>query len=139
MPFEFFPSLDGKTIVGQVVYPDGTPADITTAAARRMEQALRTISERIADEEEKAGTSKTPVPADSTSPRGPVRLTFLRVGSAEAGNQGAGDRVSGSHVAQVQAEIHDATLRNVTSEQLIRWWREEAGVFPGAERVNFQA
>ena len=139
VPFEFFPSLDGKTIVGQVVYPDGTPADITTAAARRMEQALRTISERIADEEEKAGTSKTPAPADSTSPRGPVRLTFLRVGSAEAGNQGAGDRVSGSHVAQVQAEIHDATLRNVTSEQLIRWWREEAGVFPGAERVNFQA
>jgi multidrug efflux pump subunit AcrB len=39
----------------------------------------------------------------------------------------------------VQAEIHDATLRNVTSDQLIRWWREEAGVFPGAERVNFQA
>ncbi len=139
VPFEFFPSLDGKTIVGQVIYPDGTPADITTSAARRMEQALRRISERIDDEEQKAGTSKTPAPMDSSSPRGPVRLTFLRVGSAEAGNQGAGDRVSGSHVAQVEAEIHDATLRNVTSEQLIRWWREEAGVFPGAERVNFQA
>ncbi|MFM2216168.1 MAG: Multidrug resistance protein MdtC [Planctomycetota bacterium] len=139
VPFEFFPSLDGKTIVGQVIYPDGTPADITTSAARRMEQALRRISERIDDEEQKAGTSKTPTPMDSSSPRGPVRLTFLRVGSAEAGNQGAGDRVSGSHVAQIEAEIHDATLRNVTSEQLIRWWREEAGVFPGAERVNFQA
>lgn len=139
VPFEFFPSLDGKTIVGQVIYPDGTPADITTSAARRMEQALRRISERIDDEERQAGTSKTPAPVDSRSPRGPVRLTFLQIGSAESGNQGAGDRVSGSHVAQVKAEIHDATLRNVTSEQLIRWWRDEAGVFPGAERVNFQS
>ena len=139
VPFEFFPSLDGKTIVGQVIYPDGTPADVTTSAARRMEQALRRISERIDDEERKAGISKTPSPVDSSFPRGPVRLTFLQIGSAESGNQGAGDRVSGSHVAQVKAEIHDATLRNVTSEQLIRWWRDEAGVFPGAERVNFQS
>ena len=27
----------------------------------------------------------------------------------------------------------------MTSEQIIKWWREKAGQFPGAERVNFQA
>ncbi len=139
VPFEFFPDLDGKTIIGQVIYPDGTPANITTAAARKMESALREISEQVADKEQKEGTAKTPPPTDPSSPRGPVKLTFLRVGSAEQGNQGAGDRQSGSHVAQVTAEIHDATVRNVTSEQIIKWWREKAGQFPGAERVNFQA
>ena len=139
LPFEFFPDLDGKTIVGQVIYPDGTPADITTAAARKMESALREISQQVDDKEQKEGTTKTPPPADPSSPRGPVKLTFLRVGSAEQGNQGAGDRQSGSHVAQVTAEIHDATVRNVTSEQIIKWWREKSGQFPGAERVNFQA
>jgi hydrophobic/amphiphilic exporter-1 (mainly G- bacteria), HAE1 family len=137
--FDFFPSLDGKTIIGQVIYPDGTPASITTEAARRMEQSIRAISERIADEEDAAGTNKTPNPTDRTAPRGPVALTFLSVGSAETGNQGAGDRVAGSHVAQVQVEIHDATDRNVTSDQLIQLWRVAAGEFPGAERVNFQA
>ncbi|MFM8402029.1 MAG: hypothetical protein ACKOAH_29740, partial [Pirellula sp.] len=102
-----------KTIIGQVIYPDGTPANITTAAARKMELALREISEQVADKEQQEGTAKTPPPSDPTSPRGPVKLTFLRVGSAEQGNQGAGDRQSGSHVAQVTAEIHDATVRNV--------------------------
>ncbi|MBM3964000.1 MAG: efflux RND transporter permease subunit [Planctomycetes bacterium] len=139
VPFEFFPSLDGKTIIGQVIYPDGTPASITADAARRMEQAIRRISEEVAEREIKEGKNKTPEPLDRTAPRGPVKLTFLRVGSADAGNQGAGDRISGSHVAQVQAEIHDATERNITSDQLIQLWREEAGVFPGAERVTFQA
>ncbi|MFN7737325.1 MAG: efflux RND transporter permease subunit [Pirellula sp.] len=139
VPFEFFPSLDGKTIIGQVIYPDGTPASITADAARRMEQAIRRISEEVAERETKEGKNRTPEPLDRTAPRGPVKLTFLRVGSADAGNQGAGDRISGSHVAQVQAEIHDATERNITSDQLIQLWREEAGVFPGAERVTFQA
>lgn len=139
VPFEFFPSLDGKTIIGQVIYPDGTPASITADAARRMEQAIRRISEEVAERETKEGKNKTPEPIDRTAPRGPVKLTFLRVGSADAGNQGAGDRISGSHVAQVQAEIHDATERNITSDQLIQLWREEAGVFPGAERVTFQS
>ena len=139
VPFEFFPDLDGKTIIGQVIYPDGTPANITMAAAKRMELALREMSQEIDDQELKDGTTKTPPPSDPSSPRGPVKLTFLRVGSAEQGNEGAGDRKSGSHVAQVTAEIHDATVRNVTSEQIIRWWREKAGQFPGAERVTFQA
>ena len=139
VPFEFFPSLDGKTIIGQVIYPDGTPASITADAARRMEQAIRRISEEVAERETKEGKNKTPEPIDRTAPRGPVKLTFLRVGSADAGNQGAGDRISGSHVAQVQAEIHEATERNITSDQLIQLWREEAGVFPGAERVTFQS
>ena len=104
-----------------------------------MELALREISQEVADKEQKEGTSKTPPPTDPTSPRGPVKLTFLRVGSAEQGNQGAGDSQSGSHVAQVTAEIHDATVRNVTSDQIIKWWRQKAGQFPGAERVTFQA
>ena len=35
VPFEFFPNLDGKTIIGQVVYPDGTPVAVTSEATRR--------------------------------------------------------------------------------------------------------
>lgn len=139
VPFEFFPSLDGKTIIGQVVYPDGTPVSVTTESARRMEQALREISEKIAADEARRGVSKTPEPAEPTAPRGPVMLTYLQVGSVTSGNEGAGDRQSGSHVAQVQAELHEATMRNVTSQQLIQLWRQAAGVFPGAERVNFQS
>ncbi len=138
VPFEFFPELDGTTIIGQVVYPDGTPVAITSEAARRMENAVRKISARIDDEESAKGINKTPAPSDERSPRGPVILTSLQVGSASTGEPGAGDRISGSHVGQVEVELHDATLRNVSCAELIRLWREEAGIFPGAERVTFQ-
>jgi multidrug efflux pump subunit AcrB len=104
-----------------------------------MERALRDISEQIAEDEKQRGINKTPDPVDRTAPRGPVMLTYLQVGSVTSGNQGAGDRQSGSHVAQVQAELHEATNRNVTSDRLIQMWRQAAGVFPGAERVNFQS
>jgi hydrophobic/amphiphilic exporter-1 (mainly G- bacteria), HAE1 family len=137
--FEFFPNLDGKTIIGRVIYPDGTPAAVTSEAIKRMESALRRVSERIAAEETKSGKNKTPKPSDPLAPNGPVILTFLQVGNAASGDPGVQDRVSGSHAGQVQAELHDATVRNVTSESLINQWREEAGVFPGAERVTFQA
>jgi len=139
VPFEFFPNLDGKTIIGQVVYPDGTPVAVTSEATRRMESAMRKVSERIAEREARDGTSKTPKSTDPTAPNGPVVLTFLQVGSAAQGDPAAGDRITGSHVGQVQVEIHEATVRNVTSDELLNLWREEAGIFPGAERVTFQA
>lgn len=139
VPFEFFPSLDGKTIIGQVVYPDGTPVAVTSEATRRMEEAIRRVSQRVYEDEVAKGSNKSPESMDPSAPKGPVELTFLQVGSAVNGNAGAGDRITGSHVGQVQVQLHEATLRNVTSDMLIQWWREEAGIFPGAERVTFQA
>ena len=139
VPFEFFPDLDGKVMIGQITYPDGTPASVTSESVRRMEAAVRQLSERIASEEAAAGTNRTPEPTDPLSPRGPIRLTFLQIGSANRGEPAAGDRASGSHVGQVEVELHDAALRNVTRAELIRRWREAAGEFPGAERVTFQS
>jgi len=138
VPFEFFPELDGKTLIAQIVYPDGTAASVTSEAARRMEQAVREVSEEIAENEERVGSSLTPQSTDPTAPRGPVILTFLQVGSAINGDPAAGDRINGSHIAQVQVEIHEATRRNVTSAEIIRRWREKAGNFPGAERISYQ-
>lgn len=139
VPFEFFPATDGKTIVGQVIFPDGTPESVTVEAARRMEQAVQRVSERIAAEEDARGINKTPEPTSAGETRGPVRLTFLQIGSATTGGGASAERLSGSHVGQVQVEIHDATLRNKTSDEIINMWREEAGVFPGAERVSYRS
>ena len=139
VPFEFFPATDGKTIIGQVVFPDGTPESVTLEAASRMEKAIRRVSERIAEEEDALKINKTPEPSNPGETRGPVRLTFLQIGSAASGGDGVSERLSGSHVGQIQVEIHDATVRNRTSDEIINLWREEAGVFPGAERVSFRA
>ncbi|MDZ4852980.1 MAG: efflux RND transporter permease subunit [Pirellulaceae bacterium] len=139
VPFEFFPDVDGRMLIGQIIYPDGTPLSITKEAAHRMESAARRVSERIAAKELEDGTSLTPPPESPNSPRGPVIMTYLQVGSAAQGDPVAGDRINGSHVAQVQVELHEATVRNVTSKEILSMWREEAGEFAGTERVSYQS
>ena len=137
--FEFFPELDGRTLIGQIIYPDGTPVSVTEEAAHRMEAAARRISERIAADEESKGITKTPPPTAEDSPRGPVIMTYLQVGTAAQGDPAGGDRINGSHVAQVQVELHEATMRSVTSAEIMNLWRKEAGEFVGADRVTYQA
>ena len=74
-----------------------------------MERAIRQLSNDIAEEEDTKKTNKTPEPTEPNAPRGPVKLAYLQVGSAMTGDPGAGDRISGSHVAQVSVDP-DATV-----------------------------
>ncbi len=139
VPFIFFPELDGTTIIGQVIYPAGTPASLTLEATQRMEAAIRRLSERIDTEERAANRAITPLPTDEREPKGPVTMTILTVGSAMNAASMTGDSATGSNVGQVIVQLHESKDRNVTCDELIRWWREEAGYFPGAERVVFQS
>ncbi len=103
-----------------------------------MEAAIRRIGDRIADQEIASKTNITPQSNDPTAPRGPIKLTFLQVGNVAKGDPAGGDRQSGSHVAQVEVELHDAMYRNVTRAELISMWREEAGVFPARSELPFR-
>jgi multidrug efflux pump subunit AcrB len=119
-PFVLFPKVDTYLITAKVVYPDGTPAQVTAAATERMEAALYRASERLA-------------PGEKI-----IDLTHRAVGhTTTADPGGADDRTNGSHVGVIEAELVDTSLRNVTSEALIVAWREETGEFPGAESLGF--
>jgi hydrophobic/amphiphilic exporter-1 (mainly G- bacteria), HAE1 family len=127
VPFEFFPDLDGKVMIGQVTYPDGTPMTITRQATEKLEAAALRISRRIADEEDRLGTNRTPEPNEPNAPRGPVKLTFMQVGASKRGDGANNDQTNGSHVGQVEVELHDSLFRTVTRAELIGMWRDEAG------------
>ncbi len=140
VPFEFFPKLDGKNVIAQVVYPSGTPASVTTSAVRRIESAARELSQEIYDEEVANKTNITPPPEKAGGINGPVKLTFLQVGySSGDGGPNQAATGTGSSVGQVTCELHDATMRNITSQEVINRWRTKAGDFPGAERVTYNA
>lgn len=142
VPFDPFPKNDGNQIIAQVIYPDGTPADITDESTSRLEQAIRKVSEEVfARDLAKLGPEAVAATAaDPLEPKGPARLTFRQVGQASGqGALGSAQSASGSHVGQVFVELHDAGKRTVTSTQLINMWRQAAGDFPGAERVTFDA
>jgi HAE1 family hydrophobic/amphiphilic exporter-1 len=121
-PFVIFPKVDSPLVGAKVVYPAGTPAELTDEATRRLEAAVLRAEKKL-------------------SPNRPLlELRHRAVGHTTIpDSMGADQRSSGSHVGVVDVELVDLVDRTITSEQLIAAWRAEAGFFPGAETLSFGA
>jgi HAE1 family hydrophobic/amphiphilic exporter-1 len=122
-PFVVFPKLDTRFIEASVVYPDGTPANVTEAATRRLEQSFL----RLNEEYESNG----------------MPLLLLRhrvVGEVNMpGAAGPSAVATGSHLGRVTVELVAPSDRNLKSDEIIEMWRKAAGDFPGAESVAFKS
>ena len=121
-PFVIFPKVDSPLIGAKVVFPEGTPSDLTDAATRKLEAAVLRAEKKL-------------------SPDRPLlRLHHRAVGHITVPeSMGPDQRTDGSHVGVVDVELVDLEDRTVTSEQLVAAWRQEAGIFPGVESLSFGA
>ena len=139
VPTVLFPKTDNNFLQATITFPDGTPASTTDAATRRMEQAIRRVSERIADRRSKeTGLSPQQIyDHDGHAGKGPVRLTYRDLGTITNVQNAAGGGGDGSHVGQIFVELFDTEVRTAHSEDLIAQWRIESGEFPGAERITY--
>ncbi|MEM8666854.1 MAG: efflux RND transporter permease subunit [Planctomycetota bacterium] len=139
VPTILFPKSDNNNLQATIAFPDGTTEAETDAATKRMELALRSVSEKIAKERsEKTGLSVEEIYPDSGARSlGPVRLTYRDVGTITNLNNAAGGGGSGSHVGQIFAELHDTEIRDIHSDKILSMWRAEAGEFPGADRITY--
>lgn len=140
VPRILFPKTDANNIRATVTFPDGTPMAVTSAATEKMEEAIRRVSRRVAEEH----SLSAGMPVEEIYPRGsgdvlgPVRLTFRQVGEiTNMGGPVADGGGSGSHVGQIFVELHDTTIRTTSSERLMALWREEVGEIPGVESITF--
>ncbi|MEM7478682.1 MAG: efflux RND transporter permease subunit, partial [Planctomycetota bacterium] len=137
-----FPQTDSNLILAQVAFPDGTPARVTNAATKRIEQAARRVSQRLQNEKDGVEMTEEEMAKalDSRKPKGPVKLTFRQVGTlSDQGAMGATGSGSGSSVGQVFVELKDASIRTLSSTELINLWRKEAGEISGSERVIYDS
>lgn len=143
-----FPKTDGNNLQATISYPDGTPEIEVRAATRRIEQAIRTVSSRVGiDRAAEMSVGGAPVTPQSIYVNedeneigdGPVRLTYRDVGTITNLQNQAGGGADGGHVGQVFVELFDTRIREMSSDDLIAAWREEAGSFPGAERITFSS
>ncbi|TVS20050.1 MAG: efflux RND transporter permease subunit, partial [Planctomycetaceae bacterium] len=122
-PWILFPKLDSRTIEAKIAYPDGTPGEVTDRATRRLEEAIRRIDERYAQQG-----------------LGLVTIIHRSVGEfTGSGSLGPDSRHSGGHAGAVYVELIEPSERDVISETVLQQWREEAGDFPGAERLTFSS
>lgn len=123
VPFLLLPKIDFGFITVQVIYPDGTPVDVTNRATKRLEEAIWKINQRSIDDRL------------TTDPEGFVKAVQRTVGSS-------GDEVGSSiasHTGGLFIQLNDIGERTVNSDAIVRMWREESGRFPGAEAVAFGA
>ncbi len=121
-PFVIFPKVDSPLIGSKVVFPEGSPAELTDAATRKLEAAVLRAEKRL-------------------SPDRPlIDLRHRAVGHITVPeSMGPDQRTAGAHVGVVDVELVDLEDRTITSEQLIAAWREETGMIPGVESLSFSA
>ena len=140
VPSILFPKSDNNNLQATIAFPDGTTAEETDNATRQMEEALKRVSSRIANaRSEKSGIAIEDIYNSEVEGQGtgPVRLMYRDVGTITNLQNAAGGGGSGSHVGQIFVELFDTEIRDIHSDDLLNMWREEAGTFPGADRITY--
>ncbi len=122
VPWEIFPDLDARQIESKIIFPEGTPKHVTDAATQRIQDAIIEIGQEY---EEREG-------------RPLVTLTHRLVGQvvAEAPGQAA-ERTEGSHAGMISVELVNNEDREITSDDVVKIWRERVGEIAGAETLSF--
>ena len=127
--YTFFPRVEGDDVVCRLTMPPGTPIEETLSVARQIEAAGRRAVKRL--EEEKHWSGKGSL----------LRYSLLYTGfHQQRHGHKAGLLQQGSHLAQITLELVPGQDRpGISSQELVRLWREETGPVPGAESVVFQS
>ncbi len=127
VPWVLFPKIDSRAIAANLVYPDGTPLEVTARTAEALEEAAQRVARRLQGD-------NPPL----------VRVRHRLVGKVPGVNNPTGQAadMAGSHLATIELELIPVDTRTVTSEELLKAWRalwqkEYAARFPGVESLTF--
>jgi multidrug efflux pump subunit AcrB len=115
--------MDSNSIQATLVFPNGTPEEVTDKWTRHIEQSFW----KVAKEYEDAGT---PVAIKSGRTVG-TSLESRGVNISGVGGGGAG------HQGGVEVELFDGTKRKISSIEIVDRWRKETGPVPGADKLTF--
>ena len=123
VPFVLFPKTDSNYLQAQISYPLGTPATMTEASIKRIEQAVARLNRELSQ--------------DRTDGKDIVLYSFGLVGTiASQGFEGA---EIGGHAGQIFLELLPAEERSETALQVVNRWRDLVGEIPGAEKLSFSS
>jgi multidrug efflux pump subunit AcrB len=124
-PFVIFPKMDGNAIQATLIFPNGTPEEVTDKWTRHIEQSFWKVAKSYAD----AGT---PVAVKSFRT---VGATLNSRGVNIAGASGGGN----GHQGGIEVELLEGSKRQISSMEIVNRWREEVGVVPGADKLTFDS
>jgi multidrug efflux pump subunit AcrB len=130
--FSFFPPIESDYVSAQLTLPQGTPAHLTAAAVRQIEDAARALRAELEREygdegrdwirHAHASIGEQPFASDSASGPGPSSSTRAR---------------TGSHLGEVTLELAPADERALRTSDVATRWRELTGPVPDAVELIF--
>ncbi len=124
IPFVVFPKLDTRKIESRIMFPDGTPGEVTDRATAMIEKAMQDVARDYQD--------------------GLIKTHFRMAGwtTLPSNASAIGGSFEGAHLGMVSAELVAPEQRDIHSEEFIKRWRQRwnehyATEFPGIESITF--
>ncbi len=128
----FMPNVEADYVVAMVTMPLGTPVSKTEEAVRQIESAALQLREELDGNRSPDEASNFKQMLTSVGEQPFAVIQGKNNGQALAS-------ASGAHLGEVNIELATSELRTVSSEHVMRRWRELAGPVAGAVQLTYTA
>ena len=124
--FIFFPKIDSDNVVALLTMPQGTPAEVTESAVRRLERSALQLKREI----------------EGDTPGAVFRHILASVGeqpfrATQSQNVGGNAEFSSAHLGEVNIELVPSENRAIGSEAIVQRWRDLSGAIPDAVELTY--
>ena len=137
--FNFFPPVEADNVMAFLTMPQGTPAEVTARAMRKVERAASLLREDLDSSSQGDGSASIFRHVLTSVGEQPTRVLQNR----QSGNV---SRFTGAHLGEVNIELApseerprapDGTL--ISSTEIANRWRELTGTIPDAVELSYSA
>lgn len=130
LKFSFFPAVEDDLAIATIEYPSGTPIEITEEGFKYLEQAASLLEKELKREFPNQKVIKNRLstigylPMLTKTSRGPGNLNAL---------------FAGPNMAEVALELAPSEKRNISTEDVVRKWRNFMPTLPGVKELSFKS
>ena len=130
LKFSFFPAVEDDLAIATIEYPSGTPIDVTREGYEKLEEAATILESQLKEQFPDQAIIRNRLstigylPMLTKTSRGPGNLDALFVGS---------------NMAEVALELAPSESRTISTEEVVRKWRNIMPDLPGVKELSFKS
>ena len=130
LKFTFFPAVEDDLAIATIEYASGTPLEVTKEGFEKLEEAANLLENQLSIEfpDEKIIKNRLStigyLPMLTKTSRGPGNLNA---------------NFAGSNMAEVALELAPSETRTISTDQVVKKWREFMPVLPGVKELSFKS
>ena len=130
LKFSFFPAVEDDLAIATIEYPSGTPLEVTREGYNKLEEAATVLEYQLKEEFSDQSIIRNRLstigylPMLTKTSRGPGNLDALFVGP---------------NMAEVALELAPSEDRIISTEEVVRKWRNIMPNLPGVKEISFKS